>query len=101
MLRFFMYLKKHIFLAERTFGGLGIASEVFNIKLFKIWFFHVLKNTQILGRLLIVSEVLVINQKAWQLNSRSESSKFANTQKNIIIFTLYYIYAVYPKIQVR
>ena len=51
----------------------------------------------------------IINQKAWQLNSRRESSKFANTQKNNsrriankqknnITFTLYIIHTVYPKV---
>ena len=39
----------------------------------------------------------VINHKAWQLNSGSELNKFANTPKNNIMFTLYFIHTVYPK----
>ena len=52
-------------------------------------------------------ESLVINQKAWQLNSGSELRKFANTQKNNSqriaktqknMFTFYFIHTVYPKV---
>ena len=35
-----------------------------------------------LHEIMYIKLLSVINQKAWQLNSGSESSKFANTQKN-------------------